>query len=90
MQNMKEQLRAMLMTAKMLQFFADIFAVFGVLLFGFIYFNKYSNNADAALRDPTFIISILMPFVPAAFLAFLASRHRRKVRVFLEQAAKQA
>jgi hypothetical protein len=86
---MKEQLRAMLITAKVLQFCADIFAVFGVFLFAFIYFGNYQNNPSAALHDPFFIITILIPFIPAAALAWAASRKRRQIRVIVEQNEKQ-
>lgn len=86
---MKEQLRTLLITAKILQFFADIFAVFGVFLFAFIYFKLYQDNPMAALHDPGFVVTILMPFVPAAALAWAAARKRRKIRALVEQNEKQ-
>ncbi len=82
---MKEQLRAMLITAKVLQFCADIFAVFGIFLFGFIYFNNFHDNPSAAIRDPFFIVTILIPFIPAAVLAWAAARKRAKIRALVEQ-----
>jgi hypothetical protein len=87
--SMKEKLRALLITAKVLQFCADIFALFGVFLFGFIYFKHYSDNPFSALRDPTFIVTILIPFIPAAALAWAASRKRRQIRTILEQNEKK-
>ena len=86
---MKEKLRALLITAKVLQFCADIFAVFGVFLFAFIYFQHYQNNPMAALKDPTFIVTILIPFIPAAALAWSASRKRAQIRRIVEQNEKQ-
>lgn len=87
---MREQLRVLLITAKMLQLCADVFAVFGIFLFAYIYFNQYST-ADAAtiLKDPFFVVSILLPFLPAAFLAFLAARKRKQIRAMLEQNQKE-
>lgn len=85
---MKEQLRVLLITAKMLQFFADIFAVLGIFLFAYIYFSKWQDEPLAAMHDPFFIVSILIPFIPAALLAFLASRKRAKIRALLEQSEK--
>jgi hypothetical protein len=82
---MKEQLRAMLITAKVLQFCADIFAVFGVFLFSVIYFKTYQNNPSAALQDPAFVVTILIPFIPAAALAWAASRKRHQIRMIVEQ-----
>ena len=75
----------MLITAKVLQFCADIFAVFGVFLFGLIYFKNYQDNPFAALQDPSFILTILLPFIPAAALAWAAARKRSKIRALVEQ-----
>lgn len=86
---MKEQLRALLITAKVLQFCADIFAVFGVFLFAVIYFKIYQSNPMAAIHDPTFIVTILIPFIPAAALAWAASRKRRQIRMIVEQNEKK-
>lgn len=73
------------MTARILQFCADIFAIFGIILFAYIYFNTYSKNPVAALRDPFFVVTILIPFVPAAALAFAAARKRKKVQAMVDQ-----
>lgn len=82
---MQDDLRMMLIKAKMLQMCADIFAVLGMFLFIYIYLSEYQNNVDKAMRDPTFILTILMPFLPAALLAFIASRKRKKIRALVEQ-----
>lgn len=75
----------MLIKAKVLQVFADIFAVFGIFMFIYIYLTQYQNNPAKALQDPTFVITILVPFIPAAVLAFVASRKRAKIRQTIEQ-----
>ncbi len=82
---MREQIRILLITAKMLQFCADIFAVFGIFLFAYIYFHEYQENVGSALKDPFFVVTILLPFMPAAILALLASRKRKQIRALLEQ-----
>ncbi|PZO85053.1 MAG: hypothetical protein DI626_07840 [Micavibrio aeruginosavorus] len=82
---MKEEIRINLMTARILQFCADIFAVFGVILFGYIYFHSFSDNPVHALRDPFFVVTILIPFLPAAVLAFAASRKRKKVQAMVDR-----
>ena len=76
----------MLIKAKVLQIFADIFAVFGIFLFIYIYLTQYQNNPSKAIHDPFFIITILIPFIPAAVLAFVASRKRSKIRALIEEA----
>lgn len=76
------------MTAKVLQLCADIFAVFGIFLFAYMYFTSYRDQMFVAIRDPFFVVSVLLPFVPAAFLAFLAARKRKQIRAMLEQNSK--
>lgn len=80
----------MLISAKVLQFCADIFAVFGIFLFAYIYFAHWKDNPFAALRDPMFIVTILFPFIPAAVLAYLAARKKSKVRAALEEREKSS
>lgn len=82
---MKEQLRFNLMSAKVLQFCADIFAVFGIFLFAYIYFMHWGNKPIAALIDPMFVVSLFIPFLPAACFAFAASKKRRQIRAMLEE-----
>ncbi len=82
---MKEEIRINLMTARILQFCADIFAVFGVILFAYIYFHSFSENPLGALRDPFFVVTILIPFLPAAVLALAASRKRKKVQAMVDK-----
>ncbi len=82
---MKAQLRELVFAAKILQFCADIFAIFGLLLFGYIYMHSYKDAPEMALKDPFFVVTILIPFIPAAFLAYLASNKRKKIKALLEQ-----
>ena len=86
--NMKQEARVLLISAKVMQFCADIFAVFGIILFAYIYFTHWSSNPMAAIRDPFLIVTILFPFMPAAVMAFLAARKRQKVRALLEESGK--
>ncbi len=76
------------MTSKILQFCADIFAVFGIFLFAALYFKNFHDNPMAAIRDPIFIVTILIPFIPAAVMAYLAAQKRRKIRQILEELQK--
>ena len=85
---MKEQIRVLLITSKVLQMCADIFAVMGIFLFAYIYFTHFRDNPLMAIRDPYFVVTILIPFIPAAFMAWLASRKRKKIRQLLEQSQK--
>lgn len=82
---MRQQIRLMLMSAKVLQLFADIFAVFGIILFAYIYFVHWNNNPWAAIRDPMFVVTLFVPFLPAACFAYSASKKRRQIRAMLEE-----
>jgi hypothetical protein len=88
--NIRGQLKPLLMSAKITQLCADIFAVFGIFLFAYIYFKVWNNNPWMALRDPFFVSTIFIPFVPAACFAYSASKKRKKIRALLEQSQNQA
>lgn len=81
----KQKVRELLISAKVLQFCADIFAVFGIILFIYIYLTHWQNNPMAALRDPFFVVTMFLPFIPGAFMAFLASRKRKQIRTLLDE-----
>lgn len=82
---MKEKARELLIAAKIFQFCADIFAVFGIFLFAYIYFTNFRDNPFAALQSPYFVVTVLMPFIPAAAMAYIASKKRSKLRALLEE-----
>ena len=84
---MREQLRSMLIAVKIMQLCTDIFAVFGVFLFSYIYFKQYSDNPASAIKDPYIVIYVLIPFLPAAMLAYMTARQRKKIRTLVEQIA---
>ncbi|MFA5592456.1 MAG: hypothetical protein WC989_04000 [Micavibrio sp.] len=86
---MKQQLRELLITAKIFQFCADIFAVFGIFLFAYIYFANFKDNPFAAFTSPYFIVTVLIPFVPAAVLAYLAARKRKKFNALKIESEKE-
>lgn len=58
--------------------FALAFAVLGLLLFGVIYSRHAGGNALAALKDIRTVTIILVPFLPAAALSFIANRAEKK------------
>jgi len=85
---MKAELRVLILSAKLMQFFADLFAVGGIVLFAALYFSTYHNDPMAAIRDPFFVVTILLPFIPAAVLSALAKTKRKKIKALLEQGRK--
>ena len=85
---MRDQIRVLLITSKVLQICADLFAVFGVAMFAYIYFVHFRSDPMAAIQNPTFVVILLIPFVPAAVMSYLASQKRKKIRLMLEQSQK--
>ena len=85
-----QEIKVLIVTAKVLQFCADLFAVFGVILFAFIYFNHFDERALDALKDPFLVVTIIVPFLPAAVLAMQAAKKRKQIRALLEQEAKSS
>lgn len=81
----QNQLKDLSSSAKVMQFCADIFAVLGIIIFAYLYFDHWENNPWAALSDPMFVVSILIPFVPAACFAYAASKKRAKMRKLLDE-----
>lgn len=88
MPQQSQEVRVLIVTAKVLQLCADIFAVFGIFLFAFIYFNHYDDRALDALKDPFFLVAVIIPFTPTIILATQAAKKRKRIRALLEQDAK--
>jgi len=84
----KAELRKLILSAKILQFFADICAVAGIVFFAYLYFSTYGNNFMAAIKDPFFVVTIVLPFIPAAVLSAIAASKRKKIKALLEQGRK--
>ena len=87
---MTQEVKNLIITAKVLRFCADLFAILGVVMFGFLYYNNYEGNGLAALHDPFFVVTVLVPFIPAAILAWQVSKKRKQIRALLEQQQKSS
>ena len=86
--NMKQDPKVLLVTAKILQLCADIFAVFGLFLVAFIYFTHFKGHVMEALRDPSSVALVLISFLPAAVMAWQASEKRKQAQILLGRANK--
>ena len=85
---MKEELRILVINAKILQFCADLFAVLGIGLFIYLFYDNFNGRPLAAFQDPVFIVTVVIPFVPAAVLAAMAAGKRKQIKALLEQNGK--
>ncbi len=70
--------RELVLKAKLLRFFALIFALTGMVIFVVLYFQNVEGTFLSALTNPFVITIIIVPFLPAAVLSLLASRLERE------------
>ncbi len=78
------QARNYLIKAKFYRFFAIVFAVVGLVLFTYLYFEKVSGHFFEAIKEPWLVLIILIPFLPAAILSWIASRMEKKLMKVIE------
>lgn len=67
---------------------ALLLSICGLGLFIFLYFKMTGGDPLVALHNPHFILYILFPFLPAAFMSFLANRLERKTLEKFEEMIK--
>lgn len=67
-----------MLKARILRFFAFIFACVGILVFVVLYIQNVEGTFLSALTNPFVVTIILVPFLPAAVLSFVASRLERQ------------
>lgn len=70
--------RNLLMKSRLYRMFALFFAVMGVVIFISLFLSHTDGNFINALRDPTTIVVILVPFLPAVVLSLLAQRTEKQ------------
>jgi hypothetical protein len=87
-QNIKQDPKVLFVTARILQFCADVFAVFGLFMVAFIYFTHFKGQVFDALSDPTSIALVITSFLPAAVMAWQASKKRKQAKTLLERSRK--
>jgi ABC-type transporter Mla maintaining outer membrane lipid asymmetry permease subunit MlaE len=64
--------------ARLLRLFALVFAFVGVILFVVLYFQNIEGSFWSALTNPFVVTILVVPFLPAAVLSFMASRLERQ------------
>lgn len=66
--------------AKLYRFVSMLFAVLGVVIFGVMYIKNIEGRFMEAIKDPMIILILVAPFLPAAFMAFLAGGAEKKFK----------
>lgn len=70
--------RELVLKARLLRFFALVFALAGMVVFIVLYFQNVGGTFFSALTNPFIITIILVPFLPAFVLSLLAQRAERE------------
>ena len=77
--------RELVIKSKLYRFFGLMFAGVGVLIFLAIFFQGYGGDIGEAAKEPTFILIVLIPFMPALVLSWVAGATEKKALASLEK-----
>lgn len=72
--------RSLLIKSRLYRLFALAFALMGVVIFVYLYFQHVEGQLFQALRDPFTIAIILIPFLPAVVLSLMAQKLEQKFK----------
>lgn len=70
--------RSLLIKSRLYRFFALAFALMGVVVFITLFFRFVEGQFFTALRDPSIIAMITIPFLPAVVLSLMAQKTEQK------------
>lgn len=70
--------RALLIKSRFYRIFALAFAVMGLVIFAYLYMTHIEGNFSEVLRNPSIIVILLVPFLPAIVLSLLAQKFERQ------------
>lgn len=84
----RDAVKKIYLKSKVYRSMALLLAVCGLGIFIFLYLKITGGDPLVALHNPHFILFILFPFLPAAVMAFLASRLERKTLEKFEEMMK--
>lgn len=77
--------REMLLRSRIYRFIALVFAALGLVMFLYLYFHRLDGDMMHALSKPGTVLVILLPFLPAAIMSWLAVRAENRFMALLEQ-----
>ncbi len=70
----RELARSLLIKSRLYRFFALAFALMGVVVFLVLYFRNVDGQLFDALRSPSIIAMITIPFLPSVILSLMAQK----------------
>ncbi|NCC21734.1 MAG: hypothetical protein EOM26_04630 [Alphaproteobacteria bacterium] len=62
-----------------------LFAAAGLVVFIVLYLQQMDGDLSRAFREPFFVVMLLVPFLPAAFLSIVSRRLERKYLKMVDQ-----
>lgn len=68
----------MILKARLLRLVATVFAIVGLIIFLVLYAQNVEGTFFSAMTNPFIIAIIIVPFLPAAVLSWLARRIERQ------------
>lgn len=77
-------IRESVVKARFYRLFAVLFAIGGLVMFLYLYLDRVEGHLFDALRDPFVVVIILVPFLPAVVLSWLAGKHERLLEKALD------
>lgn len=79
------QARELLLRARVYRAFALALAVGGLVIFSVLYQKHIGGDIIGALRRPSTVLIVLVPFVPAAVFSWLSIRAENKFLAFFDR-----
>ena len=77
--------RRLAVRARAYRTIALLFVIVGILIFANLYTSKVQGHFLQAIQDPFVITIFLFPFIPAAFLSWIASIYEKKYDKYMRQ-----
>jgi hypothetical protein len=79
------KIRAAYSKAKACSVLGVVFAVTGFFLFASLFQQRVAPDPISALSDPSTLLLVVFPFVPAIVLSFVARRYEKRYLALLEK-----
>lgn len=83
-EDMRLKARELLLRSRLYRFIAVVFALFGIILFWLLYTRYVEGDIAQALSRPGTVLLIVLPFLPASVLSWMAVRSEKKLAALLE------
>lgn len=80
----RRKARELIIRVKLYRLLAVLLAVLGLLIFASLYYEYIQADLMAALTDPKTVMFVLVPFLPAAIIAWIARGEEKKLTKTIE------